>query len=331
MPRVDPEDARLASHVESYKEVVAEKDDYRASFALSPDGRLLIKYARVKGVLAEIVDAKTNQLIRAVQGTRATPQVYWKPDSREFITASWNNTKIHDAFNGDAKDDIGRCEPTSGSFSPVSNRFAIANRDYQLRIYDTNSWKQVGPALPHACRVAYSKFSPDGSLVFSSDADSKTRVWHPSTGKRIGPVFIGGAPIICKDEIHFTTLDVTRSIGYTIPIPSTGTVAEIVDRIETLTGQHGFVAPDAEKDFATNNVVGPEEARDAVGQSVILEMKIASAKFNTVKEWLYLNSEEDYKNTKNLTVAIKYPTPERLKAMSLDSDINQVVSLSQSE
>jgi len=81
MPRVDPEDARLAPHVESYKEVVAEKDDYRASFALSPDGRLLIKYARVKGVLAEIVDAKTNQLICVVQGTRATPQVYWKPDS----------------------------------------------------------------------------------------------------------------------------------------------------------------------------------------------------------------------------------------------------------
>lgn len=40
---------------------------------------------------------------------------------------------------------------------------------------------------------------------------------------------------------------------------------------------------------------------------------------------MYLNSETNYKNPKNATFAIKFPTLERRKAMGLDREDNQIV------
>src|SRR5262249_45675635 len=76
----------------------------------------------------------------------------------------------------------------------------------------------------------------------------------------------------------------------------------------------------------TNIAIGPDQARASVGQSIILEMTVRSVGLNTAGEWMYLNSEEDYKNANNFTIAIKFPTAERRKAMGLDQESEDIVN-----
>jgi serine/threonine protein kinase/WD40 repeat protein len=330
---VDPEDARLAPYAEKFKQVVPNLvndglvNPYR-ELALSPDGTRLIRFADNRSVLAQMLDVKTFQLIRTIPGTERTTAVHWRPDGREFVTMSAAiGTKIRDAFTGEVKAGLGFCEAKSGSFQPDGARFAVATPDYHLRFFDTNTWKRVGPALPHTCRVIQSAYSRDGRLVFTADASTATRLWHPATGKRIGPVLRGHSPRVCADNESFTIQDGQRTHGYRIPKPSTGEIAEVIRRVEALTGQQGVVAPESVTTVPPRGPLGPEEASTAVGQSVILDMTVRSVAVNKPGEWMYLNSEENYKSPKNMLVAIKFPTLERRTAMGITQVNEKIVGL----
>lgn len=73
----------------------------------------------------------------------------------------------------------------------------------------------------------------------------------------------------------------------------------------------------------THQTVAPikiklEDVGKSLGKSVIVELTIRSTGVSKVSAWLYLNSEEDYRNPNNFSVAIRFPTPDKLRAMGID-------------
>ncbi len=71
--------------------------------------------------------------------------------------------------------------------------------------------------------------------------------------------------------------------------------------------------------------IQPEEAKDAVGKMVEVAITIQSVRFSKLNEWLYLNSKTYFRDPKGLAITIRFPTPERLKAMGLDEETKKLV------
>ncbi len=319
----DPEEVRLAPYFERYRILAPSVDNpgmknlFR-QLALSPDGSRLIKYSFDAAANSfEMIDAKSYRPIRTIREPGRSAAAYWRPDGREFITASIGGIKIRDSATMEPKATVVATEATSGSFRPDGGRFAIATNDYCLRFFDTATWKRLSPVLSHTNRVLESTYSRDGQVVFTADTVGTTRLWHASTGKRIGPALVGYSPRVCLDNDSFILRNGVRQQAYRMPTPSTGTIAEVSRGIESLTVQQGIVAPEFDPTVATRAPIGPEEAIRSVGQTVTLEMTVRSVGGKT---WMYLSSEKEYWLPKNFTVSVKNPTAERLKAMGLNPD-----------
>ena len=323
IPFNDLERLRLNAAVELYKKSnpSAERFDERFEFKLSPDGTRLLKVSWDRSAPVELLDARTQMRILGLSdASRNVREVYWKPDGREFLASYWHKTVVHDSATGSAKTDLGQCSIVTGSFRPDGARFAIAGLDYVLRIFDTSTWKPVGPVLRHANPVRSSTYSEDGNLVLTSDSTSTTRLWHAATGKRIGPVIAGVWPRVCPGNHVFFTRD---GQFYRMPVPSAGTVTDVVRQIEALTGQYGVVAPESEPPTEPLETIDARQAVASVDQTVLLQMTIRS--FDVNKDWMQLRSESDRKNPANMTVAVKYPTAERRKAFGLDLEKEELV------
>jgi eukaryotic-like serine/threonine-protein kinase len=323
IPFNDLERLRLNAAVELYKKSNPSAGWH--AFKLSTDGTRLLKFSVDKSAPVDLIDARTQtRIFELPGGTRGVREVYWKPDGKEFLTSSWLRTEVRDSATGSAKSDLGQCSMWTGSFRPDGARFAIAWLDYGLRIFDTSTWKAIGPVLRHANPVHSSTYSEDGKLVLTSDASKTTRLWHAATGKRIGPVLAGVWPRVCPGNRVFFTRE---GQFYRMPSPSAGTVADVVRQVEGLTGQYGVVATESEPTTEPHETIDARQAIASVDQSVILEMTIRSLEFNSKREqeWMYLYSETDKKNPAKMTVAVKYPTAERRKAFGLDLEREELV------
>ena len=291
----DPEDVRLAPYYEKYRmsNPNLEKRRQRRIFhnlALSPDGICLIKYGfEPEGAGFEMIDAKENRPIRTLldsilpDSSRAAA-VYWKPDSREFVTASVMTIEIRDAATGKTKASIKNTEASSGSYRPDGARFAIATQDYNLRFFDTETWKPVGPVLPHTSKVLDSAYSRDGRVVFTADIASRTRLWHAATGKRIGPVLIGDSPRVCADNESFIIQDGDWKQAYRIPAPTPA-------RLRKLSAKSNLSQANAESSRSVResprlppevsvrvlNGAGPLQPPSCVGRAAELDMAVDQA------------------------------------------------------
>jgi WD40 repeat protein len=240
---VDAEDARVAPFARKfgielrpfYESLGVEIPALR-EIELSSDGNRLLTYVRNRRPL-RIIDAQTLDVLRTLPGTEDTIAAYWRPGVREFVTTASGNVRVRDGDTGEVKADLPLCDEMSGAFRPDGGRFAIGTRDYQLRFFDTATWKEVGRPLPHTSRLMSSTYSNDGKLVMTSDVSLTTRLWHASTGKRVGPAFPGYCPCVCADGKAFTVQNGRETTQYEIPYPRNGEVADIVRNVEALTKQ----------------------------------------------------------------------------------------------
>ncbi len=333
---VDPEDIRIKPYLERYEIQIPVFGDnggdnvLHRELSLSPDGRRLIKYKFEVGRTGngfEMIDTNSFEKIRAIPTPDRAAAVYWKPNSSEFVATSVHSAKVCNAATGETKAGISNTEASSGSFRQDGVIFAIGTNDYNMRFYDTKTWRQVGVPLQHTSRLRDSAFSRDGKLVLTTDAASETRLWHVASGKRVGPALRGHTPRMIADTELFILNQGDRSYSYHLPVPAAGDFAEVIRRVEALTGQQGVIAPEKEPELPFRGPLGPAEALTSVGQNVILEMTVGAVAFSKAGEWMYLNSELDYKNPNNMAVAIKYPTVERRKAMGLDRENDKIVGL----
>ena len=81
---------------------------------------------------------------------------------------------------------------SSAAFSPDGTKIVSASVDKTIRIWDTNTGKQIGlPLEGHTDSVLDASFSPDGKKIVSSSHDYTIRIWDAITGRQIGQPLTG--------------------------------------------------------------------------------------------------------------------------------------------
>ena len=134
-------------------------------------------------------------------------------------------------------------------------------------------------------------------------------------------------PRLATDGESFIVVDHHRRQAYRIPAPSAGAVDEVVRRIELLTNRNAAARSVVEDDATSQSPIGPAEALHLINKTVVLEMQVKSVNYSGKKKWLYLNSEQDYSNATNFSIAIQSPSEERLKELGLESDAKKLTGL----
>ncbi|KAF5334355.1 hypothetical protein D9758_017487 [Tetrapyrgos nigripes] len=80
-----------------------------------------------------------------------------------------------------------KSEVTSVACSPNGRNVVSGSSDQTVRIWDTETGKQVGePLQGHTDYVLSVAYSPDGKHVVSGSSDQTVRIWDTETGKQVG-------------------------------------------------------------------------------------------------------------------------------------------------
>ncbi|KDR71319.1 hypothetical protein GALMADRAFT_144010 [Galerina marginata CBS 339.88] len=80
----------------------------------------------------------------------------------------------------------------SVAFSSDGGRVVSGSGDRTVRIWDTETGKQVGePFQGHTESILSVAFSPDGRRIVSGSGDTTARIWDTETGKQVGEPFQG--------------------------------------------------------------------------------------------------------------------------------------------
>ncbi|KAE9406405.1 WD40 repeat-like protein [Gymnopus androsaceus JB14] len=75
----------------------------------------------------------------------------------------------------------------SVAFSPNGQKIVSGSGDKTIRVWDSNTGKQLGDSLQgHEDLVRSVAFSPDGQKIVSGSDDKTIRVWDSNTGKQLG-------------------------------------------------------------------------------------------------------------------------------------------------
>jgi len=81
---------------------------------------------------------------------------------------------------------------TSASYSPDGKYITTACNDNTVRIWDEETYSQVGnPLVGHSDKVNSASFSPDGRLIVTASEDQTVRIWNAQTGTQIGEPLTG--------------------------------------------------------------------------------------------------------------------------------------------
>jgi WD40 repeat protein/DNA-binding SARP family transcriptional activator len=83
---------------------------------------------------------------------------------------------------------------TGAAFSPDSTTLATSDRDGQIILWDSRTWKPIKPPLiGHEASVQDVAFSPDGRFLASGSVDNTVRIWDAVSGALLAPPLIGHA------------------------------------------------------------------------------------------------------------------------------------------
>ena len=74
----------------------------------------------------------------------------------------------------------------SVAFSPNEKRVVSGSHDKTVRIWDVETWKQVGePLQGHTGMVRSVAFSPNGKRVVSGSYDTTIRIWDAEAAEEL--------------------------------------------------------------------------------------------------------------------------------------------------
>jgi WD40 repeat protein len=161
------------------------------SIAFSPDGQLLatgVKYWNANPPnddTARIWDLNTGRPIHELSPREN--QVYsvaFSPDGSLLATA-YSSINIIDIWSvkrtlsghTDAIDEV--------DFSPDGNLVATGSFDSTIKIWQTQTGKELKELRNHTSNVEDVAFSPDGELIASGSSDHTTRIWDVASGRQV--------------------------------------------------------------------------------------------------------------------------------------------------
>jgi len=155
----------------------------RASF--SPDARLAITSS--DDHLARLWDVATGQLLRTLAHPDRAMSAAWTRDGR-VVTACWDkHVRVWEVATGRLVRTIAlTTEPLDVAVAPDQHRFATADHDGQVELWNLDTGERVLSFQGHTGAVTTVAWSPDGALVASSGYDQTARIWDPATGKQLG-------------------------------------------------------------------------------------------------------------------------------------------------
>jgi WD40 repeat protein len=179
--------------------LVEERRSLLSSAALSPDGKTLVISGERN--LADLFEAATGKYVRSIKGPNEAPHLEpgyarWREESMYWFAFSPNGKTLAGVSG---KDSFSVWNVTDGQllytikgcrgrlvFSPDGN-YLVCGGEEEMRLYETNTGKEVRRFERHPGYAQALAFSPDGKTLASAHVYMMA-LWDVATGKRLRPL-----------------------------------------------------------------------------------------------------------------------------------------------
>ena len=173
------------------KETLQHDSDVK-SVAFSPDGNTI---ATGSWRTVQLWDANTGTQKAILTGHNAdVSSVAFSPDSKTLVSGSKDGTvRVWNVDTGTRKGTLSHVTIAvkSVAFSPDGNTLAtggegktptFGKKVHNLRLWDTNTWREKATLTGHTDTVNNVAFSPDGKTIVTGSADNTVQLWDADTG-----------------------------------------------------------------------------------------------------------------------------------------------------
>jgi WD40 repeat protein len=195
------EDGVCLWETETGKEIMARKAEGRSLFfsaALSPDGKTLVVSG--EGNRAHLLEVATGKEVRIIEGPNKAPHLApgflrlreealsgfaFSPDGKTLAGGSGKESfSVWNVADGQLRFTIKDCRGLL-AFSP-DGKMVVCGREEAMRLYETETGKEVRRFERHPGHVRALTFAPDGKTVASA-GEYTIDLWDVATGKRLHP------------------------------------------------------------------------------------------------------------------------------------------------
>jgi serine/threonine protein kinase/WD40 repeat protein len=154
--------------------------------AFSPDSR---EIALATSDFVARFDLMTGQEINRWPTRGVIRQLIYHPNNRR-IAVTYSDSKVlsvYDAATGATLTElpVGIVGVEIAAWHPDGQRLAVAGPKARIRIWDTETARQVATMEGHVQPITHLSFHPDGQLLASSSWDGTSRLWDASSGRQL--------------------------------------------------------------------------------------------------------------------------------------------------
>jgi WD40 repeat protein len=174
-------------------------DGTAVSAVFSPDGRRVLLAgtrtlpAKDEAPAAEegeavVWDVETAEEVRrpvAYAGRAREGRIALDRDGTRIASITSDDTfQVWEVAGGKSPGPLRHAGITFLAFSPDGRSLLTTGKDGSAHLWETDTGREVCPALAHDGEIWHASFSPDGRQVVTASKDRQARVWDAGTGER---------------------------------------------------------------------------------------------------------------------------------------------------